>query len=384
MIDFSLSDEQKMLQEMARRFTRTEIMPVAAQFDESGEFPWDVMKKAFEAGLVNEQIPEEYGGSGLGVLDSCLICEELAAGCAGIATSLMANGLALTPIIIAGTEEQKKKFLTPFTEQLQFASFCLTEPDAGSDAGAVRTTAIKKGSEYVINGTKRFITNGGVASLYVVIALTDPKRQARGLSAFIVPRETPGVRVGKEENKMGQRASNTAEVIFEDAVVPEENRLGREGHGFRIFMNTLDRTRPSVGAVAVGVARAACEYALNYAQERVQFGKTIASYQAIQFKLADLATKIEAARLLVWKAAWLIDRGTGATREASFAKLFGADLAMEATVEAVQIHGGYGYTKEYPVEKLMRDAKLLQIYEGTQEIQRQVIARSLIRRGLNY
>lgn len=380
MIDFQLSEEQLALQRMAREFAEKEMKPVAAKYDKGEEFPWDVIKKAFEVGFLASSIPEEYGGGGLSSLDTVIVSEELAAGCAGMFTSIMANSLALTPIILFGTDEQKKKFLTPFTKEMMLAAFCLTEREAGSDAGNISTTAEKVGSEYVINGSKCFITNGGVAKLLVVFANTAKEKGARGISAFIVPADTPGIKIGKIEDKMGHRASNTAEIFFEEVKVPEENLLGKEGMGFIIAMKTLDKARPSVGAGGVGVAKAALQYAVEYAKTRIQFGRPIASFQHIAFKLADMATEINAARHLVWHAAWLIDKGMKASKEAAMAKAYASDVAMRVTVEALQIFGGYGYMKDFPMEKLMRDAKLLQIYEGTNEIQRLVISREVIGR----
>ncbi len=382
MIGFSLTEEQQILRDTAHKFAENEIRPVAAEYDKSGDFPWDVMQKAFETGLMNAELPEEYGGPGLSALDSVIISEELGWGCAGMATTIGANGLALTPIMIAATEEQKQRFLPKMTESLRFASFCLTEAGAGSDAGSVKTVAEKNGGYYTINGVKQFITNGGVAKTFTVMASTDRSKGARGLTALVVEAdETEGVSVGKEEDKMGQRASNTAEVVFENVRVPEENRLGSEGQGFKIFMQTLDRTRAGIGALAVGVARAAMEYAANYSKERVQFGTPIAMNQAVSFAIADMGMKIEAARLLTWKAAWLCDQDIKPTKESAFAKAFATDVAMEVTTAAVQIYGGYGYMRDYPLEKLMRDAKLLQIYEGTNEIQRLVMAREMIMKG---
>jgi len=380
MISFSLTEEQEMLRQEARKFARKEIVPVAAQYDREGEFPREIVQKAFDMGLMNDVIPEEYGGPGISYVDSCIISEELAAGCAGVATTVMANSLALTPIVIVGSDEQKKHFLPPMCEKLEFAAFCLTEPGAGSDVGAISTTAVRDGDHYVINGTKHFITNGGVAGLYTVFASTDKSRGARGLSAIVVKKdETPGVSTGNELDKMGQRASNTAEVVFENARVPVGNLLGREGQGFKIAMMTFDTTRPVVSAVSVGVARAAYEYAVEYVKERIQFGTPLAKNQAIQFQVADMAIKISAARLLTWHAAWMMDNGMKQSKEAAIAKAFAADAAMDITTRAVQLFGGYGYSKEYPVEKLMRDAKLLQIYEGTSEIQRLVIARNVFK-----
>ena len=380
MISFDLTQEQIALQDMARKFAANEIRPKAVEYDHAGTFPEEIFGKAFGLGLMSGYIPEEYGGLGLKALDSCIIDEELAWGCSGIATSMTSNGLALTPILVAGTADQKKRFVSPFAEKLQYASFCLTEPGAGSDAGGITTTAKKEGDGYVINGRKCFITNGSYASQYTVFASTDRSKGHKGLSAFIVPRSLSGVSVGKKEDKMGQRASDTADVLFEDVKVPAENLLGKEGEGFKIAMITLDYTRPSIAAFAVGVARAAFELAMQYSKERVQFGVPIAMNQAIHFLLADMAMEIEAARLLTYKGAWVLDQGKRNTKESSFAKAFAADLAMRVTTDAVQIYGGYGYMRDYPVEKLMRDAKLLQIYEGTSQIQRMVIAKEIMMR----
>ncbi|MGQ9470648.1 MAG: acyl-CoA dehydrogenase family protein [Candidatus Aminicenantales bacterium] len=378
MIDFSLTEEQQALQAMAREFALKEMRPNAARYDRGDEFPEEIMRKAFEAGFLTCNIPEEYGGGGLGDVDTVVVSEELAAGCAGMFTTIMANALAFTPIILFGTDEQKKKFLTPFTKEMGFASFCLTEREAGSDAGAQKTKAEKKGDEYIINGAKCFITNGGLARVYVVFALTDPEKGARGISAFIVPRETPGIIIGKEEDKLGHRASNTVELFFEDVRVPKENLLGREGMGFIVAMKTLDKTRVSVGAAGVGIARSALEYAIDYSKTRCQFGKPIATFQHIAFKIAQMAIEINAARQLVYYAAWLADQGKPCGKESAMAKCFGSDVAMKTTVECLQIFGGYGYMRDYPMEKLMRDAKLLQIYEGTNEIQRLIISREVI------
>ncbi|TET69566.1 MAG: acyl-CoA dehydrogenase [Candidatus Aminicenantes bacterium] len=377
-MSFSLTEEQEALKAMAREFAEKEMKPNAAKYDKEEEFPEDIMKKAFEVGFLTCKIPKKYGGEELNDVDTVVISEELAAGCAGMYTTMMVNALAYTPIILFGTDEQKKKFLTPHTEKMSFAAFCLTEREAGSDAGALKTTAKKVGSEYVINGSKCFISNAGIASLYVVFANSNPDKGMRGISAFIVPRETPGLTIGKVEDKMGQRASNTAEVIFEDVKVPEENLLGKEGIGFIIAMKTLDKTRAPVGAAGVGVARAALQYAIEYAKTRIQFGKPIALFQHIAFQIAQMAMEINAARHLVWHAAWLLDQGKPCGKESAMAKAYGSDLAMKVTTEALQILGGYGYMKDFPMEKLMRDAKLLQIYEGTNEIQRMVISREVI------
>ncbi len=378
MISFSMTDEQKMLQETAHKFAEQEIRPKAEELDKMGEFPRDILQKAFEVGLMNETIPEFCGGGGLSVLDSCIINEEMSWGCVGVNTSRSANSLAVTPILIAATEEQQKEFLSPLCEELRFAAFGLTEPGAGSDAGSVATTAKLVGDEYVLNGTKCFITNGGVADLFTIFASTDKEKKHKGLSCFVVTSDMAGVSAGKEEDKMGQRASNTTEVILEDVRVPKANRLGKEGDGFKIAMVTLDKARPGVAASSVGVARAALEYAAEYSKQRVQFGKPIAMNQAIQFMLADMAVKVELARLMVYKSAWQVDNGERNTLHAAIGKLYASDIAMEVTTDAVQIYGGYGYMREYPVEKLMRDAKLLQIYEGTNQVQRMVIAREVL------
>ncbi|MBN1940296.1 MAG: acyl-CoA dehydrogenase family protein [Candidatus Aminicenantes bacterium] len=378
MIDFSLTEEQLALQEMAREFAANEMRPVAAKYDQSHEFAFEVMEKAFQAGFLTANIPEAYGGVGLSGLDLCVISEELSAGCAGLFTSMMACALASTPLILFGTEEQKQKFLLPLTKKMNLTAFCLTEREAGSDAGAVQTRAVRDGDDFIINGSKCFITNGGVASLYTVFANTSPNKGARGITAFIVPRETPGVIVGKVEDKMGQRASNTAEIFFEDVRVPAANMLGRQGYGFIVAMKTFDQTRASVGAASVGVARAAMEAAVAYAKTRRQFGKPIALYQATQFKIAQMAMEIQAARHLVYHAAWLADNGKPNGSESAMAKAYASDIAFAAANESIQIHGGYGYMRDYPVEKFLRDAKLFQIYEGTNEIQRMVIAHEVI------
>jgi len=379
-IDFSLTDEQKALKEMAKEFAEKEMRPNAAKYDRGEEFPYDIIQKAFEVGFMSSEIPEEYGGGGLSHVDTAILCEELAWGCAGMYTTIMANALAVTPIILFGTEEQKKKYLTPFTKEMKLASFCLTEREVGSDAGAVKTRAVKKGDEYIINGAKCFITNGGVADLYIVFASTEPEKRARGMSAFIVPRETEGLTIGKIEDKMGHRASNTAEIFFDDVKVPAENLLGKEGIGFIIAMKTFEGSRPPVGAGGVGVARAALEYAVDYSRTRQQFGKLIGMFQNLAFNVAQMATEIEAARFLVWNAAWMLDRGLPIGKSSAMAKMYGSDVAMKVTSQALEIFGGYGYMKDYPMEKLMRDAKLLQIYEGTNDIQRLIISREVIGR----
>ncbi len=377
MIGFSLSDDLLEIQARARKFAREEILPIAAEYDRRAEVPLDIIPKAKAAGLLNVTIAREYGGMGYGVLESVIIAEELGAACAGISITLLVNSLALATIQFFGNEEQKEKFLRPAAEGGKLAAFCLTEREAGSDASAIKTTALPDGDEFVINGQKCFITSGGLAEIMTVFALTDPEKGPRGVSAILVPANTPGIRVTKVEDKMGQRASNTAELTFENVRVPQANLLGKPGHGFRIALQVLDFGRSGVAALSVGVARAALEYALEYARTRRQFGEPIINNQGISFMLADMATKIEAARLLTWQAAWMADQGMKVTDKAAMAKCFASDTAMEVTTNAVQIFGGYGYMRDYPVEKLMRDAKILQIYEGTNQIQRMVIARQL-------
>jgi acyl-CoA dehydrogenase len=379
-VNFEPTPEQEALREMGHKFSANEIRPRAAEWDRDSVFPLELFRKAFDLGLMTGFIPEILGGQGLTMLDACILEEEISWGCSGVATSMNANSLALGPILLAGTVEQKRAFVQPFATEFRFASFCLTEPGAGSDAGGIATTARRDGDGYVLNGRKCFITNGAHASQYTVFASTDRSQGHRGLSAFVVPRETSGVSTGKKEDKMGQRASETSDVLFEDVRIPEPNRIGAEGEGFKIAMRTIDYARAGVAAMAVGVARAAYEHAAEYGRQRVQFGQPIAMNQAIYFLLADMATDIEAARLLTWKAAWLADQGKRNTKESSFAKAFAADLAMRAATDAVQIFGGYGYMKDYPVEKLMRDAKLLQIFEGTSQIQRMVIAKETLMR----
>ncbi|MFC2029519.1 acyl-CoA dehydrogenase family protein [Chloroflexota bacterium] len=377
MIDFSLSDELLEIQARARAFAQEEILPIAGEYDRKAEVPPGIGQKAKAAGLLNVTIPKEYGGMGYGALESAIIAEELGAACAGISITILVNGLALTPIVVAGTDDQKEQFLRPVAERGDLAAFCLTERDAGSDAGALQTTALPDGDDVVINGQKCFITSGGMAKLFTVFALTDPERGARGASAIIVPADTPGISVSKVEDKMGQRASNTVELTFEDVRVPRANLLGKAGRGFAIALQTLDFGRSGVAALSVGVARAALEYATDYARSRQQFGSPIIGNQGVSFLLADMATKVEAARLLTWQAAWIADSGKRATGKSAMAKCFAADTAMEVTTDAVQVYGGYGYMRDQPVEKLMRDAKLLQIYEGTNQIQRMVIAGQL-------
>jgi acyl-CoA dehydrogenase len=379
MPDFSLTPEQESLRDLARKFAKTEMVPKAAECDRSARFSEEIYRKAWELGLMNLNVPAEYGGSGLGLVEQCLIVEELARGCAGMTTSIIANCLALEPIILGGSAEQRTRFLAPFCASYNLASFCLTEPGGGSDAGALKTRARRDGDDYVLDGEKCFITNAPHASLYTVFATIDPELRHKGVVAFVVPRTTPGVTPGKDEEKMGHRASATSTVRFEGARVPLANRLGAEGEGFSVAMRTLDQTRTPIGALATGIAQAAIEHAARYAQKRVTFGKPIAEHQAIQIKLANMAQDLAAARLLTWQAAWTIDRGQKGSLESSMAKCFASDAAMRVADEAIQIFGGYGYMKEYPVEKLLRDAKLTQIYEGSNEIQRFVIAREMLK-----
>ena len=377
MVEFTLTDEQQMLREMAHDFAEKEMRSVAHELDKDGAWPEEVLKKAWEAGLMNSHLGEEYGGPGASYFDGTLIEEELGWGCSGIGTSIACNGLAMTPVVLGGSESVKKEYLTRLGEGGKFASFCLTEPGAGSDVAGMRTTAVKKGDKYVLNGQKCFITNGSYADWYTVYAKTDKDAGHRGISAFVVPRDA-GVVVDKKEDKMGQRASNTATVSFSDVEIPADHLLGEENGGFKLAMMTLDRTRPGVAAMAIGIARSALEHAVAYSLERQQFGVPIAMHQAIQFMIADMATKVHLGRLGVWNSAVLLDQGRRNTIESSHAKRFAADTAMECATDAVQVYGGYGFIKEYPVEKIMRDAKIMQLYEGTSQIQRLVIAKETL------
>jgi acyl-CoA dehydrogenase len=377
MVDFTLTDEQKNLREMARDFATKEIRPVAWELDRDGGWPQAIIDKAHEVGLMNTHLPEEYGGAGLTYLDGCIVEEELSWGCSGVQTSLGANGLAAAPVMLGGSEEVKREFCEELAASPKLASFCLTEPDAGSDVSGMRTRAVRKGDTYVLNGSKCFITNGSYADFFTVYAKTDPDAGHRGISAFLV-RKDDTVIVDKKEDKMGQRASNTATITFNETEVDARYLLGEENKGFKLAMMTLDRTRPAVAAMAVGIARAAFEFACDYSKERVQFGVPIAMHQAIQFMIADMATKVHLSRLATWNSAVLLDQGKRNTLESSHAKRFAADSAMEVATDAVQIYGGYGFIKDYPVEKLMRDAKIMQLYEGTSQIQRLVIARETL------
>jgi acyl-CoA dehydrogenase len=376
-VDFTLTDEQKSMRELAHDFAQKEIRPVAWEYDKDGTWPQEIIDKAWELGLMNVHLPEAYGGPGLSYLDGCIIEEEIAWGCSGIGTSLSCNGLATAPVALAASDELKKEYLGRLSEAPLLASFCLTEPDAGSDVSGMKTNAVRKGDKWVLNGSKCFITNGSYANWYTVYAKTDKEAGHRGISCFIVPRDA-GVVVDKKEDKMGQRASNTATISFNDVEIPLNHLVGEENKGFKIAMMTLDRTRPGVAAMATGVARAAMEFAIDYSKERVQFGVPIAMHQAIQFMIADMATKVHMSRLATWNSAVLLDQGHRNTLESSHAKRYSADSAMEVTTDAVQVYGGYGFMKEYPVEKLMRDAKILQLYEGTAQIQRLVIARETL------
>ena len=378
MIDFTLSEEQRSLQKLVRTFAQKKIAPIAAELDEQQRHSPELVQGYFDLGLLHYNVPEEYGGTGLGSLEGVLIAEELGAGCGGVAASLGGNTLGLTPLLIAASPELKEELLPAHTAGPNLAAFCLTEAGAGSDAASMRSTARREGDEFVLNGTKRFITNGGVASLYTLFAKEDSSKGHRGISAFAVPANSPGLKHGKKENKMGQRSTDTREVIFDEVRIPARYRLGQGLDGFKIAMKTLDESRAGVGAAAVGIARAAMEAATAYSRERVQFGQPIAEQQSIQFMLADMAQKVSAARFLCWHAAWLSDHGQRNSMESAMAKCYAGDIAMEVTTDAVQVFGGYGYMKEYPVEKYMRDAKLHQIFEGTNQIQRLVIARQML------
>lgn len=380
MIGFDLTEEQSMVRDLAREFAQNEIAPKAAHHDETGEFPREICEKAFEVGLLNPGLPEDLGGAGMSAVMECIIAEELAAACSGISTAMMVNTLATAPLLVGATPEQKEKWLRPMTRELRFAAYAVTEPGAGSDVMGIKTTAAKKGDEYVINGSKMWISGAGVADWFFVLAYTKKEAGIRGMSAFVVPADSPGVTIGKKENNMGQRASDTRGITFEDVVVPEANRIGTEGHGWMLAMAAFDHTRPPVAAGAVGVGRAAMEHAVRYAKERQAFGVAIHRHQAVAFMIADMAKDLDAARLLVWRAAAIYDQGKKNSYEAACAKAFAADTAMRVCVDAVQIFGGYGFNKEYPVEKLMRDAKIFQIYEGTSQIQRLIISKEAISR----
>ncbi len=379
-MDYFLTDTQAEIQNLARQIAQEKVKPVRAELDEKEEFPWEIMKVLAQADLFGLYIPEEYGGFGGGAFENCLAVEELSRVCIGVSVSFAASGLGAYPILLFGNEEQKKKYLPQIASGQRLAAFGLTEAGAGSDAGGTRTTAVLDGNEYVINGTKQWITNGGEAEIYTVIAMTNPARGSRGASAFIVEKGTPGFSFGKKEKKMGIRSSATRELVFENCRIPKENLLSKEGMGFLVAMKTLDKSRPGIGAQAVGLAQGAIDECVEYARERRQFDQPVISFQAIQHMLADMVTQTEAARALVYAVAKFIDSDPKDVSKASaMAKLFASDIAMKVTVDAVQIMGGYGYMREYPVEKMMRDAKILQIYEGTNQIQRNVIGAALIK-----
>jgi butyryl-CoA dehydrogenase len=379
-VDYFLTEEQKLLQEIAYEVVRERIRPVRAELDEKEEFPWEIMKDLAQADLFGIWIPEAYGGLGMGILENCLVVEQLARGCIGIATTFAASGLGAYPIILFGSEELKRKYLPPIARGEKLAAFALTEPGAGSDVSAIRTRAVRVGDEYILNGTKQWITNGGEADIYSVFAITDPTKGPRGASCFVVEKGDPGFSFGKKEQKLGIRASATRELVFNDCRIPKERLIGREGMGFIIAMKTFDKSRPGIGALGVGLAQEALDISVEYARKRIQFGKPIISFQVIQHKLADMATKIEAARALIYSAARYLD-GKGdppnASKIAAMCKIFASDVAVQVALEAVQILGGYGYMRDYPVEKLLRDSKILQIYEGTNEIQRNIIGQEL-------
>ena len=382
MISFDLSEEQQAIQELAAEFAKAHMRPVAAHHDETAEYPWEAVKEAFNMGLLNTHVPAEYGGMGLSALDGVIIGEELAWGCTGIGTAMEANGLAQQPVILGGSDALKRKYLAPQTEQVSMCAYGVTEPGAGSDVQGMRTTAVKQGDKYILNGSKMWITNAGVADWYFVVALTDPEKKARGgMTAFIVEREWDGVTPGKKEDNMGQRCSDTRGITFENVEVPAENIVGQEGDGWKLAMAAFDYTRPAVASAAVGLARAAYEHAAQYAMERKAFGKPLAGHQAVAFMIAEMAMNIDAGRLLVRQSAALKDQGRRNTMQAAMAKAFCADMAMKVATDAVQVYGGYGYCKEYPVEKLMRDAKIFQIYEGTSQIQCLIISKEIFFRS---
>ena len=378
-INFSLNDEQKMIQQLARDFAHNEMAPAAEHYDVTHEYPWPIIKKAQELGLTTLNVPEEYGGLGLSLFEECMVSEELAWGCSGMSTAMGVNGLAILPVLIAGNEAQKAEYCGRLADG-QMASYGLTEPEAGSDVAGIKTTARKNGDHYILNGSKTFITGATVANFFTVFAYTDIEQRYNGMSCFIVDRDWAGVSVGKPFNKMGQHASDTAELIFEDVKVPASHLLGEEGKGFLIAMKVFDRSRPPTSAGAVGVAQRALDESIRYAKERVVKGQPIWKHQVIGHMIADMAMEVEAARLLVWKSAWAVDAGLSNTLTSAFSKAYAADKAMKIATDAVQVFGGYGYMSEYPVEKLMRDAKIYQIYEGTSQIQREIIVRELFRK----
>lgn len=376
---YDLPEDVKMLQDLAMDFSRKEILPQAEYYDESDEWPWQIFHKAREVGLINVNIPEEYGGLGASILEECVIAEAMAYGCSGIQTALMLNQLAVLPLLLAGTAEQKQHYLPWIVDDGKVAAYCMTEPNAGSDVASIQSTALSKGDRYILNGSKTWITDGPVASFFTVFAKTDPDAGHHGMSCFVVEREWPGVSTSKPLRKMGQHAAQACQVFFEEVEVPAANRIGAEGDGFLIGMNVFDRSRPSVAAAAIGVARRALDEAVRYAGQRTAFGQPISRFQGVGFLLADMAIRVEAGRNLAYKAAWEVDNGIRNTMAAAMAKAFCAEAAMKNATDAVQVFGGNGYSKEYPVEKLMRDAKIYQIYEGTTQIQQMIILRELYR-----
>lgn len=379
MLGFDLTDEQNELKALARKFAEQEIIPRARAYDEQATFPLDVCKKAFAAGLMNFAVPRRWDGPGLGVLDVCLITEELNYGCSGIANAIAANDLGVLPLLIAGSQEQQRTYLKQLTDHLTFCAFAITEPGAGSDVAAMSTSYRREGDSFVINGVKHFISNGSMANWYTMFATSDRRQRHKGISCFVLPADLPGIRKTRMHGKLGQRAADTGEIVFDNVRLPADALVGSEGQGFEYAMKTFERSRPQIGAIATGVAQRALDECVKYARQRTAFGQPIASFQALQFMMADMAVEIEAMRLLTCKAAWSVDQGNPRNVISSYAKVFAGDACMKITTDAVQIFGGYGYMNEYPVEKLMRDAKLLQIYEGTQQIQRVVIARDLLK-----
>ena len=379
MLAFDLTDEQRELKQLARKFAEQEIIPRAREYDLKEIFPVDVCEKAWAAGLMNFGVPKELGGPGLGILDTCLIIEELNYGCSGISNAVGANDLATLPVLIAGNDEQQRTYLGALIKRLTFCAFAITEPSAGSDVAAMATTYRREGDEFVLNGTKHFISNGSKADWYVAFATLDKHLKHKGISCFVFPSSLPGISRRRMHGKLGQRAADTGEIFFEDLHIPSSALVGKEGDGFRYAMATFDKSRPEIGAIGIGIGQRALDECLKYSRQRTAFGQPIASFQALQFMMADMAIEVEAMRLLTYKAAWLVDRGEMPNAISSYAKAFAGDACMRITTDAVQIFGGYGYMDEYPVQKLMRDAKLLQIYEGTSQIQRVVIARNLLK-----
>ncbi len=379
-MDYLLTDEQKMIKELSHKIAEEKIRPAAAKYDISEEYPWDVLRVMAESDMFGLFIPEEYGGLGTSIMNLCLATEEFSRACGGIAVCYAASALGTFPIVLFGNDEQKKKYLPDLASGKKVAAFAITEPEAGSDASAIKTSAKKEGEHYILNGLKHFITNGGDAETYVVIVMTDKTKGARGASAFIVEKGTPGFTFGKKEDKFGIRASSTRELIFTDCKIPAKNLLSKEGMGFIVTMRTFDMSRPGVAAQALGIAQGALELAVKYVRERVQFGKPISSFQGIQWMLADMATEVEAARSLVYSCARMVDAGVkDVAKESAMAKMYASDVAMKVTVDALQLFGGYGYMKDYPIEKYVRDAKITQIYEGTNQVQRSIIALKLIK-----